>query len=426
MMNSPIPVRFWNTVFAVTVTSAAALTLWSLWRQNATSRTRFAEQWAIVASAKRNKTDPQVVADTLRAIFNGVLEERKSKKGASILGVHDNAALIVSLLELKENDDQTSVIAVLALELVALCFANEADTRRIFAAAGGYERLIDLMKMANKFCNVSVLDLTAKVFCDATEVSESELVLPGDVPLGCEGSYALATLPGFSKTLRSLDGEARLKFLQSMSGGLSNIALLRVGARCLSQGVDNCSGLEYFRRLLSHRDSLVVANSVRAIGSLIMHCPEDASLCVQGDNLQPIIDLIDIGRSPKVVEGAMRVLHYLSLSGSKDTFLIAVRDHDAVTALCSVWVSTMEREVRFKAELLVRRFGADEITAQAVLDALLVFKPRINERQKRDKEEEEREREKEKRQAYMQHMMMQQMMGGGGMPPQLAQMMEDE
>jgi hypothetical protein len=86
----------------------------------------------------------------------------------------------------------------------------------------------------------------------------------------------------------------------------------------------------------------------------------------------------------------------------------------------------MDRALRVKAEKLARRFGTEEVTAAAFLQAMDQYGNRISDRLRKDKEEDQKEAENQKRQAYMQQMMMQQMMGGGGMPPGMAGMMEDE
>ena len=432
MMASPIPDKFWNTMFTVSVTTFSAAMLFSLYRQHSSSHNRFADQWAIV-NARRGTKDLRSVAEALRMIHHGAQEERKSRKGTSILAVVANVKGLLQWLTVERGNEDLNTISFIALQLTMFCFTDDRETRTVFANAGGFNHLVKMMSAAVKAEEIRHIDLTAQCLEKLTSVEENELVLPGDVPEGCEGSYHLARSTVLNKLLRTLEpGAARVPFLRNMSGTLANIMLLHAGSTSISKGDNGVRGQDFFFRLFGHADSGIVANAVRAISFLIMHSPEDAHMIASSDNgaekVRKIIELIDVGRSPAIVMQAMNCLRYLYKSPSKEPFLYAARENGAVAALCSIWVSSsMERPIRNAAEVLVRRFGTEEITSPAVIQALDQFGARIADRKKRDKEEDEKAEEQQKRQAYMQQMMMQQMMGGGGgMPPGMGQMMEDD
>lgn len=430
-MQSPIPDKFWNTLFTVSVSTFSAFMLISLYRQHAFSHHRFAEQWAVV-NAKKGTKDLRTVAEALRTIHHGAQEERKSRKGTSILAVIDNVKGLLQWLTVEKGNEDLNTISFIALQLTMFCFTDDRETRTVFANAGGFSHLVKMMSAAVKAEEIRHIDLSAQCLEKLTAVDENELVLPGDVPEGCEGSYHLARSTVLNKLLRTLEpAAARVPFLRNMSGTLANIMLLHAGSLAISKGDNGVRGQEFFFRLLGHADTAVVANAVRAISFLIMHSPEDAHMIASSDNgaekVRKIVELVDVGRSPVIVVQAMNCLRYLFKSNSKEPFLYAARENGAVPALCAIWVSSgQERPVRNAAEILVRKFGTEEITSPAVIQALDQFGARIADRKKRDKEEEAKAEENQKRQAYMQQMMMQQMMGGAGMPPGMAGMMEDD
>lgn len=429
MMASPIPEKFWSTLFTASVTTFAATMLFSLYRQHKSSRDRFHDQWVAV-NARKGTKDLKAVAEALRVIHHGAQEERKSRKGTSILAVVDNVRGLLQWLNVEKGNEELNNISFIALQLIMFSFADDRATRTIFANAGGFNALVKLMSASHKAEELRHIDLAAQCLEKLTQVEENELVLLGDIPEGCEGSYALARSSVLNKLLRTLDPQAaRLPFLRSMSGSLANIMLLHAGAVAVSSGDNGTKGQDFFFKLLSHTDSTIVANASRAISFLIMHNPEDAHLIVStngGEKIRKLTELIDGGRSPVIVGNALRCIEHLFSSTSREGFLYASRESGLIPALCQIWVSTIDRALRNKAEKLVRQFGTEEVTSPAVIQALDQFGNRIADRKKKDREEDEKAAEDQKRQAYMQQMMMQQMMGGGGMPPGMAAMLEDD
>lgn len=429
MMHSPIPDKFWNNLFTVSVTLFSASMLFSLYSQHKSSRNRFREQWSTI-NARKGTKDLKAVAESLKIIHHGAQEERKSRKGTSILAVVDNVKGLLQWLQVEKGNEEINTISFIALQLIMFAFADDRATRTIFANAGGFNHLVKLMSAAHKAEEIRHIDLAAQCLEKLTQVEENELVLLGDVPEGCEGSYSLARSSVLNKLLRTLEpNAARVPFLRNMSGSLANIMLLHAGAQAISTGDNGVKGQDFFFRLFNHTDSGIVANATRAVSFLIMHNPEDAHLITastNGEKVLKIVQLVDVGRSPLIVANAMRCLELLYNSNSKESFLYASREAGAVPALCAIWVSTMDRALRNTAEKLVRRYGMEEVTSPAVIQALDQFGNRIADRKKKDREEDEKAAEDQKRQAYMQQMMMQQMMGGGGMPPQMAAMMDDD
>ncbi len=426
-MRSPIPESFWDAIFKVSITSVSAVMLWSLWRQHKTSRSRFSEQWAIV-SAARGKHDLHKVAEALKTIHAGVLEERNSRKGTCILGVIDHVHALLNWLQLDEenkNDDLT-VIAHTCLQIVTNAFAKDRATRTILANAGGYEKLVRLMSQAVGANDTKILDLAAQALAEATDVDEKELVLPADVPEGCEGSYSLARQKNFPRLLKILKPEARLRFLQSVSSALANIALLRVGAQAISKGYQGAQGQKVFRTLVDHNDSTVATNAIRALSFLIMHNKEDAHEAVQSAEVDQLTALLDVGKPGSILEGVLSCFEHLYESEFRESFLNEIARNGAFKNLCEIWVSHHERAIRKRCERLVKKALTHPQSALQASKEHNAFNHKIRDREKKDQEEDAKAEEQAKRQAYMQQMMMQQMMGAGGMPPGMAGMMDDD
>lgn len=426
-MRSPIPESFWDAMFKVGITTVSAAMLWSLWRQHKTSRSRFSEQWAIV-SARPGTHNLHKVAEALKTIHAGVLEERNSRKGTCILGVIDHVKPLLAWLQLDEenkNDDIT-VIAHTCLQIVTNAFAKDRATRTILANAGGYEKLVRLMSQAVGANDTKILDLAAQALAEATDVDEKELVLPADVPEGCEGSYSLARQKNFPKLLKILKPEARLRFLQSASGALANISLLRVGAQAISKGYQGLQGQKVFRTLIDHADSTVATNATKALSFLIMHNKEDAHEAVQSAEMDQLTAILDVGKPGSILEAVLRCFELLYESEYQESFLTEIARNGAFKNLCEIWISTQERSIRKRAERLVLRGMTHTNSAAQASAQFNAFNHKIKERAKKDQEEDAKAEEQARKQQYMQQMMMQQMMGAGGMPPGMAAMMEDD
>lgn len=429
MPKSPIPDKLWTTMFAASVGGLATALVFSFWNQHREARSHFVDEWKIIG-AKRGQKPASEVAEALRTIYSKIIEEKRFKKGTAILSVHDNAHALLQHLHLEENDEDSSLVATLAVQLVVLCFTKDRETRTLMAFNGGYIRLVALMSMAHSFGEVRVLDICAEALRDATSIGENELVLPTDVPEGCEGTYKLSQQKLIPKILRTLmDSKARPRLLEAMSATVANICTLRAGAQALSAGIDNTRALEIFIRLISEcQNSLVRANCLRGICALLAHVRDDMHYLVTSkDTLAVVIDLVTPDIDPSVLEQALRALSLAWDSVAfRESYVMSVRETDLVKRLCEVWISQADRLLRARSELLVKHFGSHAVTAGAVEQALDYYGQDIAVRKQKDHAEDKERREQEQRRAQDSEMMMRQMMQQGGIPPQMMAAMMGE
>ncbi len=435
MPRSPIPDALWTTMFSVGVAGMSAALLASFWNQHRAARAYFGDQWAILG-AKRGTHAPEKLQDALRDIYNAVLEEKRFRRGTSILSVHDNARALMQHLHMKKDDEDSADTAALAVQLIILCFIKERETRTLLALNGGYVRLLALMCTANEYRNARVTDICAQALRDATSFEESELVLPTDIPEGCEGNYKLVQQSTIREVLRTLfDPEIRPATLEAMTAVIANLCQIRVGAQTLSAGIDGRTALEVFVNLLRNsKNATVRMHALRGICALLAHVDKDKlEFAKNVDILEVMASFVEPGAEPNVLEGVLKALlrtwdNTTGIAASRKAFLEAVLELDLVKKLVEVWTEDrVERLQRQRAQLLVKRLGTAKLTATAVEETMDAYAEEIDARGKKDAAEDKAMREMQERRAQEQEMMLRQMMQSGQMPPQMmAAMMGEE
>ena len=427
MMRSLIPDRFWNTVFAVSVTAAGAALAYSLYRQHANARVAFAAEWEII-NAPRKTHKPSAVINALQTVLHGINSDLRTKQGTSILSAHDNVKGILQHIHIeKDVDGSSGAISAVAVQLVMIAFLKERQSRSLFAKEGGYGLLLQLCARAHGANDVRVVDITAQALKEATEVDEKELVMPGDVPEGCEGSLQLAAQPLFPKILRTLQLRARFNFLNNMTAMAANVALLRTGADALSRGIDNLRGMDVMLTLLDGDKLAIKTNCIRGISFLVYHISADVDYLLQDANLTRIVAVIRTVQDGTVLNHALKIIERILDSGFKQSLVQAALRTNLLSALLAVWISdvpAIDRSMRKRAEKIVSDFAkSGEDGAEAVGQLRDNNAAAIYNRLSKDQQEDMAKREDEHKKMMAAQQYMQQMIAGGQIPPHMAEEM---
>jgi hypothetical protein len=403
MMQSPIDDRVWKYLFhTVTVTATAAM-FWSLYRERRDGRSKLSNALTMCRDSDEKKSLAGI--QSISAILD---DEVRNKKGVSILTARSKLGYILAKVKyVKDSENDTCVSALRLIRRVC----DDADGRHALFKAKGYRVILSCLSEAHRQGNVRVMEEAAKALEEVTAIDYANIVLPADIPRGCEGAAELASFPATPKMLRTLDPSCRVSFLSAVAGALCNISVLQKGARALQPGTDGKLGAYYFLQLLSHTNEAIVEKAMRATRYLSALGESQHALICEDATVQTLVSVLNASTS--IQQNCMRLVHNMIKSSHSEKFFSKFAE-DGFPALFRVWTKSSEKTSRDMAEALVHLLEKSPMTGPRIQKLLDLYRPDIQERRAKDEEVKKKQMEQMRQQQMMRQAMMQQMMGGMG------------
>ena len=404
-------------MFHTVAACTSAAFLLSLYREKNASRSKLSQ--ALRQAAQK---DPETASKGLVTISNTLDEEKRMRKGVSVIAVQNSLGTIVSKLKFVENSENE--VAMSALRLVRKVCA-EPEGRHAFYRARGYRAVLQSLSEAHKHGHVRLMEEAANTLEEITAIDVSQIVLPPDVPFGSEGAAELAGFSATTKMLRTLDPNSRVSYLEPVTRALSNIAALMKGTKALQKGTDGQPGVYYFLRLISHSNESVACNSIRAVRFLSNHGSSQHEVICEEENVKHIAMLLH--GSMEVLMNTMKMIHNMIYSPLANKFFTQFAAEDGLHHLFRVWTKGNDKVCRDTADALIHMLEKLPATASAIRKLMDVNRADIHERRAKDEEMKRRQMEAMRNQQMMiRQRMMSEMMGGGGGGDMMDMMMGDE
>lgn len=406
-MDSPINPAVFRFLFKATLGTLSAATLFSVLHQKYDMHAVLNQPLSTLRKAKTEEAK----AEALKEILNRLQSDAVKKDSSSRLAALKNGAAIVESAKLEKSGSNLASFLT-AIKVIVRVFGADAAGRRRLQQLGGYRVLLISLSTAYSMGLQEAMEEVAEALRMLTIVDDAEVVLNYDVPVGSEGTYALAHTPSTVKMLGILDPEGSTLFLSAITGIFANICTLTVGAVAVGRGSDGHSGMSYFLRLLDHPNRSVLEHVMLAIRYLTRAHVCQEELCTE-DTVAKLAESFHVRSDPAVINSILTII--LVMAGShnhRNAFLSLLAVSTIPATLFDIWVKSPEAALRNRAEVICQLLSRMEATQSTIGTLMQRYRPQIEERHHKDQQEQQ---QKMQQQRYMQQMMMAQM----GMDPSM-------
>lgn len=361
---------------------------------------------ASFTAVKRGSEEEKV--EELQRIAARLQDATTSKKADVILSSECHGKDLLSLAVLQKDGSNASSVVV-ACQLISRVFGQSNKGKQQMARLNAPRILLTSLSVAHSLGLVEPLEATALALRDLTTFNDDKVILIGDTPEGAECAASLARIPSISNMLTILDPESPVTFLTAAVSVLANVCSLHAGAKALSKGTPEHSGISFFLHLLDHCNMAVVAKSMDAIAYLCRaNCGRED--LIKQEHMDRIAANFSAKSEKTVIQRVLTIIMIMAGDeANSKVFFERIPNTSMLRTMFDVWVSGEDADTRGRAEMVACLCLQVPSTSKPAMELLQAYRRRIVDRNQKDEAEKQKKMQEAQQQQFMQRMMMEQM-----------------